>query len=161
MLEMIVCMAKNRVIAKDGKMPWDLPEEYQHFLRHVTNAHLIMGRKNFEINEGNTELKKITKQWLVLSHQKRGELNSKVSFFSQAELFSFLKNKKEKISVIGGEEIYQIFLPHVQVLHLSIVDASYEGDVFFPEHEKLKWKTTTHYRHEKEKWAYYQLTREV
>ena len=48
MISIIVAYANGRVIGKDGKIPWHLPDDIQHFKR-ITSGHIVvMGRKTFE-----------------------------------------------------------------------------------------------------------------
>lgn len=47
-IAMIAAMAKNRVIGREGKIPWDLPEDREHF-KQLTMGHVVvMGRHTYE-----------------------------------------------------------------------------------------------------------------
>lgn len=47
-IAMIAAMANNRVIGKDNKMPWHLPEDLRHFKAMTLGKPVVMGRKTFE-----------------------------------------------------------------------------------------------------------------
>ena len=48
MISLIVAFAKNNVIGKDGKIPWNIEREQSRFKELTTNNIVIMGRKTFE-----------------------------------------------------------------------------------------------------------------
>ena len=47
-VSLVVAMARNRVIGKDGGLPWRLPDDLKHFKRLTLDHTVIMGRKTFE-----------------------------------------------------------------------------------------------------------------
>ena len=47
-ISMIAAMAKNRVIGKNGQLPWHLPKDLQLFKKITTGKNIVMGRKTFE-----------------------------------------------------------------------------------------------------------------
>ena len=44
----LVAMAKNRVIGVDNDLPWNLPDDLNHFKKYTLNRPIVMGRKTFE-----------------------------------------------------------------------------------------------------------------
>ena len=47
-ISLVVAMADNRVIGKDNKMPWHLPDELQYFKKITLGKPIVMGRRTFE-----------------------------------------------------------------------------------------------------------------
>ena len=71
-IEIIVAMGSNRVIGKEGKMPWHIPEELQSFKTITTGSNVIMGRKTFE-SLGNKPLPK--RENLIISSTLKSSEN--------------------------------------------------------------------------------------
>ena len=134
-IEIIVAMGANRVIGKDGKMPWHIPEELQSFKTITTGSNIIMGRKTLESigralpNRVNICISK------SLDHFNGVRVVNDISKLPDAIDYD------KRICVIGGSGVYKIFLPHANVLHMSMVKGEYEGDTFFPEIDETEWKT--------------------
>ncbi len=125
----IVAMGQNRVIGKDNKIPWHLPEDFKWFKSKTLGHVVVMGRKTFD------SLPKPLpgRDNVVLSRTAR-EISGATVITQLSELKPFLDAGKE-IWVIGGCEVYRLMLPYCSDLYLTLVKQSPEGDVFFPEFE--------------------------
>lgn len=132
----IAAMGKSRQIGLNGKLPWKIPEEYQHYQNTVRGHYLIVGRKNYEANASDIEIGTP----LVLTRQKDFKPQNVRVFHSFEKVVSFLeKSSIEKAFVIGGEEIYRLALSYLDEIHLSIVDYDGEADTYFPEINESDW----------------------
>ena len=125
----IVAMSEGRVIANQGKLPWHLPEEYRWFKHKTIGGTLIMGRKTRE-SIGRALPKRTN---LVLSREKLQLPDAKC--FPSVE--SLLASLPENLTVwvVGGTEIYRLFLPRCTFLYISQIKGKFAGDVFFPPYE--------------------------
>ena len=47
-IEMVVAVAENGIIGKDGDMPWRLPSDLKHFKQVTMGCPIIMGRLTWE-----------------------------------------------------------------------------------------------------------------
>lgn len=124
---LVAAMARDRVIGRDGAMPWHLPADLRHF-KEVTLGHpVIMGRRTFEsigrplpgrtnlvISRSHPELPKE-----VLLADSLGSALAQVAGGPSA-------------MIIGGGQIYAEALPLAQRLELTLIDAQVEGDTWFP-----------------------------
>ena len=120
MLGMIVACDRNGAIGKDGDLPWRQSTDLQHFKQVTLGSNIIMGRKTWDSLPGVLP----DRRHLVLS---RGEVEG-------AEVISFDEALKMDGWVIGGGQIYELFLPHVSELHRTIVDARVgDADTHFPD----------------------------
>lgn len=126
---LIAALNKKRVIGKDGKIPWHLPEDLKRFKNLTVGNIILMGRKTWE------SLGKAlpNRRNIVISKNK---IDGVEVFHSINEAMEKLKNES-KIFIIGGGEIYQQFLDFADELNLTIVDNDLNGDAFFPEYENL------------------------
>jgi dihydrofolate reductase len=131
---LIWAQAKNRVIGRENKLPWYLPEDLKFFKRMTLGKPVIMGRKTFEsigkalpgrtnivISRGEPELP----PGVVLVHTLEEAL-------AQAEAVATIDGQTEVI-VMGGAQIYELALPMADRLYVTHVQAEVPGDAFFPE----------------------------
>jgi len=120
MLGMIVACDRNGAIGKDGDLPWKQPTDLQHFKQVTMGSNLIMGRKTWDSLPGMLP----GRAHYVLS---RGEVEG-------VEVIALDKALEMEGWVIGGGEIYELFLPHVEELHRTIIDARVlDADTHFPD----------------------------
>lgn len=125
---LVAAVAKNRVIGRQGKMPWHLPEDLKHF-RRVTLGHaVIMGRLTFE-SMGKALPKRRN---IVVSRQALSfEGCEVVSSLEQA--IALARTTDPEPRVIGGGQLYTLALPLATQLILTEVQQEPVGDAFFPE----------------------------
>lgn len=128
-LVIIAAMSRNRIIGKDGKLPWHISEDLKRFKRLTTGHTVLMGRKTFE------SLGK------PLSNRRNVVLTSRKipgveTYPTLAQALQALENE-EKVFVIGGGEIFAQLLDHADELHLTLVDREIDGDTYFPPYEHL------------------------
>ena len=120
MLGMIVACDRNGAIGKDGDLPWRQSTDLQHFKKITMGSNLIMGRKTWDSLPGMLP----GRVHYVLS---RGQVEG-VSVITVEEALEM------DGWIIGGGQIYEIFLPHVDELHRTIIDARVsDADTFFPD----------------------------
>jgi dihydrofolate reductase len=121
MLGMIVACDRNGAIGKGGDLPWKQSTDLQHFKNVTMDSNLIMGRKTWESLPG----KLPGREHFVLSRSKEFENVNKIDFEEALEMDGW---------IIGGGEIYKLFLPHVKILHRTIIDTRVaDPDTFFPD----------------------------
>ena len=119
-------MSSNRVIGNQGKLPWHVPAELQHF-KSVTKGHvLVMGRETFD-SVGVLPDRAIA----VISSSLARLFPGKVAVFSSVQ--DAVKLSRE-IFIAGGQSIYQqaFDLAIVDRVLLSVLPNEYEGDRYFP-----------------------------
>jgi len=129
-MKAIAAMARNRVIGAVGAIPWHLPEDFRWFKRTTLGGVVVMGRKTFE-----SLGKPLT--------GRRNVVISRTSHFVGVEMLPNFEALDERayapapVWIIGGGLLYERALSACSELFLSIVDASPEGDTFFPPFEHL------------------------
>lgn len=134
-ISMIVAMGRNRVIGKDNDIPWKLPAEQQYF-KEVTMGHAVVsGRKNFE--SMGRPLK--GRRNIILTRNKEYKYDNCEVIFSKDELFRKFYGSDEEVFIIGGEEIYKMFLPYSKKLYITTIDEDFEGHTYFPEISEDEW----------------------
>ena len=119
----------TRAIGKDNKLLWNIPEDMEHF-KSVTLGHpIVMGRKTFDsigrVLPGRTNI--------VVTRNKHWSHKGVVAVPNIEEAMRIASSfDTDEISVIGGAQIFELFLPHVTRLYLTLVDDDTEGDTYFP-----------------------------
>ena len=127
MINIIVAYANGRVIGKDGKIPWHLPDDIQHFKR-ITSGHIVvMGRKTF------------ASIGRPLPHRRNIVLTSNKSLATPG--VEVVHNKDDVLAlgdvfIIGGESVYRQFLEVAQRLYITEIALEIDGDAFFPEWDR-------------------------
>ncbi len=129
-LKAVVAMASNRVIGKDGGLPWRLSEDLKWFKKMTLGFPIVMGRKTMES--------------LGRPLPKRRNIVISRNLESVAEGFELVRSCEEAVallageeqtSIIGGAQIYGEMIPLCDEVLLSYVYHPYEGDTILPEFE--------------------------
>ena len=140
-LSLMVAKASNRVIGRNNKLPWYLPNDLKYFKQVTFGKPVIMGRKTWDSLgkplPGRTNIV-ITRQ---AGFQAEGAkvvatLDEAVTL---AENVAFIEGQDEAV-VMGGAEIYALALPQADRLYLTEVHAEVDGDTWFPEYDTSEWK---------------------
>ncbi|MFZ5828201.1 MAG: dihydrofolate reductase [Bacillota bacterium] len=153
MIALVAAMGRNRVIGKDGTMPWHLPAELKHFRRVTRGKVVVMGRKTYEsIGE---PLKGRTN--IVLTR----DLDFEAPGCEVAHSVEALLHDERPLYVIGGAQLYRQFLPHADLMHLTRIDADFEGDTFFPEFVLAEWRLVAAEPHPQDEKNLYSFTIET
>lgn len=159
----IVAFSKNgRIIGNNGRIPWTLPEDLQHFKELTTGNAIIMGRKTFEsicrvlperMNIVVTRNKDfcVEDAYIAKSPEKAIEIAKKAGY--------------KKIFICGGQQIYQQMMDYADYIYATEVCGEYEGDAFFPEineNEFVEVKREKCENHEnKMKWEFVYFNRNL
>ena len=129
---LIWAMSENRVIGREGGLPWRLPDEMAHFRRTTMGHPVIMGRRTWtgRALPGRTNI--------VVSRQGLADVPPGVHVVASLEAALELANRQaiadgvDEVMVTGGAELYALALPLAGRLYMTVVHASVEGDVAFP-----------------------------
>ena len=129
--------AKNRVIGKDGELPWYIPDDLKRFKLLTMGHPVVMGRKTFD-----SIIARINKP---LQQRPNYVLTNSMQYPGYPEVYTFgsfpeaieAGRDANRIFVIGGASVYEEALQRADRLELTIVEGDYEGDAFFPHYETL------------------------
>ncbi|HIA26680.1 MAG TPA: dihydrofolate reductase [Planctomycetes bacterium] len=134
-ISLIVATGTGGVIGCDGKIPWHLPADLAHFKRTTMGSPIIMGRRTLESIGGPLP----GRRNLVLSRDP-DSLPESVEGYRTAEAALESCFGEEEVFVIGGSEIYALFLARAQRIHRTEVEGDFEGDTFFPQLDPDQWQ---------------------
>ena len=146
-ISLIVALTRNRIIGRNNRLPWHLPDDMKYFMQTTSGHHVIMGRRNYEsLPEKFRPLPNRTN--IVLSRQQKLSLpNCIVVNTLDAGVEIARKAGEQELFIIGGAAIYQLGLAVANRLYLTEIDAELEGDTRFPEIDKRAWKEISRKHH--------------
>jgi dihydrofolate reductase len=135
-INLIWAQAHQRVIGKDGKMPWHLPEDLAHFKRTTLGAPVIMGRKTWDSLPAKFRPLPGRMNLVISSDATTRKNLSQIGASPAKNLLDALsiceQAKHEEVWVIGGAQIYAQALPLARKLVITEIDAEFDGDAFAP-----------------------------
>ena len=157
MISLIVAMDRNRLIGRNGDLPWRLPNDLKHFKRATLGKTILMGRKTWD-SLGRPLPER--DNWVLTRDPAFAAPGTRVFHDLDAALQAAAG---AELMVIGGAELYRQALPKAQRLHLTEVDAELDGDTWFPEFDRAAWRVIAEEAHpadERHAWPYRFLTLE-
>lgn len=141
-LVLLAALDRNRAIGKDNALPWHLPDDLKRFKRLTLGHPVVMGRKTYESIgrplPGRTNL--------VVTRDRDLAIAGTIVVHSLEDALAAAGNAPE-IFVIGGEQIYQLALPHADRLELTEIDTAIEADAWFPEWDRTAFRETARESH--------------
>jgi dihydrofolate reductase len=160
LLHVIVACAENRVIGRNGRLPWRIPEDLKFFHDETAGQICILGRVCYDTWP---RVRKEGRQPIVLTSRplagaRSYELAAQASHerprsdtapdadpivaHSLDEALAFAESLPGEIYICGGQRIYEetLTLDRPTRLHLTLVHAEIAGDTFFPEWRHLPWR---------------------
>ncbi len=136
----IVATALNGVIGKNNIIPWYLQADLKYFKKTTLGHHVIMGRNSFE--SIGKPLPNRTN--IVITRNPFYVASGCLIAHSLPEALSIArKNQEVEVFIIGGGEIYNLALPFLDRIYLTLVETTIEGNVYFPKIDETKWEEVT------------------
>ncbi len=126
----IFAMASNRVIGKNGDIPWRLSEDWKLFKKITLGHPVVMGRRTME----SLPKRLAGRRSVVISRAMTGAPEG-YEWVSNCDEAIELLQGEEKVFIIGGAQIFTEMLPVCDEVLLSYVFHPYEGDTYLPEFE--------------------------
>ena len=161
-ISIIVALSHNHIIGQKGVLPWHLPNDLKHFKAKTLGKSILMGRQTFEsINSKplpNRHNIILTRNPNFYIESASSDETTHEGTTHQGEVCSIAHTPEEVISlcktdelmIIGGQVIYELFLPIADRLYLTLIDAEIEGDAHFPEWSPGEWVEKTREAHKKD-----------
>lgn len=132
---MAIAMDRNRVIGKDGDLPWRLPADLAHFREVTMSKPMVMGRHTHRsigrALDGRRNL-------VVTSHPEQ-VADGAEPVASLDEAFERTADAAEVV-VIGGATLCRAAMPRTERLYLTRIDAAFDGDTWFDSYDPAEWR---------------------
>lgn len=141
-LSLIVAMTPDQVIGRDNALPWRLPSDTNRFKEITTREGVVvMGRKTWESLPRKFQPLP-DRHNIILTKTFPGQLlmPSVESVASVEDTLEVIRAHGGRACIIGGAQIYKLFLPLVQKAYITTVHAPIEGDAFFPQMRDHSWR---------------------
>ena len=142
-ITLIVAMARDRVIGKDNQMPWHLPADLQHFKRLTMGKPMIMGRATYE----SIGRPLPGRHNIVVTRDKSLEIEGCTVVNGLDAAIEAVGDEPE-VMVIGGQKLFEQYMPKADRLELTIIDARVDGDTYFPEYSMQQWEEVSREEHD-------------
>ena len=134
-MNLIVAVDQNWAIGKDGRLLVNIPADRQLFMKETTGKTVVMGRKTLESLPGGQPLGK--RENIVLTRDENYRVKGAAVCHSVEETLQELaKYPSEDVFIIGGQSIYEQFLPYCDTAHVTYIDYEYQADTWFPNLDK-------------------------
>jgi dihydrofolate reductase len=140
-ITLVLARADNGVIGKDGDLPWCLPADLKHF-KAVTLGHpMVMGRKTFDSLPGllpNRRHIVLTRDrdWHAAGAEVAHDVDAAIALADGPT-----------VMVIGGAEIYRLFLDRADRMELTEVHVDAEGDASIAYPDPADWRESARVDH--------------
>jgi dihydrofolate reductase len=134
-ISMIVAMGQNNEIGRDNQLLWNIPSDLKHFKRTTIGKTVVMGRKTYESIGKSLP----NRENIVLSRKLNPNIKGCFQISNINDVFGY----NEDIFVIGGQQVYELFLPYIEQLYITHVDEEFEdADTYFPSIDYSEWQET-------------------
>jgi len=142
-ITLVVARAQNGVIGRDGKLPWHLPTDLRRFKALTMGSAMVMGRKTFESLPGLLP----GRRHIVLTRNRNWRGDGAETANSVEDAISLAG--AEPLSIIGGADIFRLFLPLADRVELTEVLEDVPGDTVIADpRESGNWRETFREEHE-------------
>jgi dihydrofolate reductase len=125
---LIVAVADNGVIGRDNALPWHLPEDLKRFKRLTMGKPIVMGRKTFE-----SIGKPLPGRHNIVVTRDANYQREGITVVHGVDDAVQAATGAPEIMIIGGSDLFRLFLPGAGRVHLTRVHGDVDGDVKWPE----------------------------
>jgi len=142
LISLIVATSANGVIGRGGELPWHLSDDLKRFKQLTLGKPIVMGRKTHE----SIGRALPGRQNIVLTSQSDFDADD-CDVVSSVDAAIDVAGDADEIIVIGGGEIYVLFLPLAERIYMTRVHVDIDGDSHFPGLDDNQWQETGHEHH--------------
>ena len=138
---LVVAVAENGAIGKDGALPWRIPEDLRRFKALTMGRPVIMGRKTWD----SLPKKPLAgRRNIVVTRNAEFHAEGAVVAHSFSDALAIAQSENpDSVMVIGGAEIFAAALPLARRIELTEIAASPAGDAFMPPIDRAEWREAT------------------
>jgi dihydrofolate reductase len=134
-VSLIVAVADNGVIGRENALPWHLPEDLKRFKRITLGKPIVMGRKTFE-SIGKSLPGRLN---IVVTRDADYRRDGVTVVHDVADALCAAGAAKE-VMIIGGADLFRLFLPHATRAHITRVHGDVTGDVYWSALDTAEWR---------------------
>lgn len=153
---LVVAVADNGTIGRDGALPWHLPDDLRRFKAITMGAPVVMGRRTYE----SIGRPLPGRHNIVVSRSPAWRAEG-VTQVRDVPAALAAAGDAPQVMIIGGAALYAEALPLAQRIYLTRVHAAVDGDVRFPPLERRDWRVVSSERRAADARHAYPMTFEV
>ncbi|HJL14039.1 MAG TPA: dihydrofolate reductase [Sandaracinaceae bacterium LLY-WYZ-13_1] len=140
---LIAALAENGAIGVDGGLPWHLPDDFRQFKRRTRGKPVIMGRKTWE----SLPKRPLPGRHNVVVTRRTDYPAEGATVVGSLEAALEAARDAPEVMILGGVRLYAAALPRADRMVLTHVEATVDGDTFFPEVDWGAWRAVEETRH--------------
>ncbi|RLM49583.1 dihydrofolate reductase [Halorubrum sp. Atlit-28R] len=139
----VAALAENRVIGRDGEVPWPhIEADVRQYRERVAGSPVILGRRTFDSMRDDLPG---SRQIVVSRNVDAVDVPTASVANGDEAAIELARDAVAEAGfgtayVLGGGGIYDLFQPHLDGMALSHVDGAYEGDTYYPEWDDDEWE---------------------
>lgn len=137
MISLIVAVSANNVIGAAGDLPWHLSEDLKRFKAITLGKPMIMGRATFE-----SIGRALPGRRNIVMTRSSAFVAAGCDVVTSMDEALGVAGGVDEIMVIGGGEIYELFMPNADRIYLTRVHIEVQGDTYFPQLNADEWRVT-------------------
>jgi dihydrofolate reductase len=141
----IAAIGKNNELGKNNDLLWHLPDDFKRFKALTTGHYIIMGRKTFESFPKPLP----NRTHVVITRQKEYVSENSIVVSSLNEAYEVCQSQNV-VYIIGGGDIYAQAIKDAAVLELTMVNATFDAEVYFPDFSNQDWELVFEEYHPKD-----------
>lgn len=140
-ISIIAAVANNNVIGNKNQLPWKLPADMRHFRELTMGKPVIMGSLTYESigrplpGRDNIVLTK-DPEYKAPGCKIACSLDEALALAENSEM----GQQAREAMICGGASVYRQYLPRADRMYLTLIEADFEGDAFFPEFDMQEWE---------------------
>lgn len=134
-LNLMIAYDRQRVIGRDGGLPWHHPADLAHFKRTTMGHAIIHGRRSYE--DFGRPLP--GRRNIVVTRQTGYRAPGCEVAHGLDDAIAMARTSDAEPFILGGAAIYRLALPLVTRMYLTEIDAEHDGDTFFPPVDESEW----------------------
>ena len=141
-LKTIAAVSSNNIIGVDGKIPWHCTDDLKRFKSLTEGSIVVMGRKTWDSLPDS--FRPLPERVNIVMSRDTGwsHADADVALYPGRAIEIAYAEACDECWVIGGAQIYAMFLDQVEEIHVTTVHTSDSGDVKFPEWDRSGWAET-------------------
>ena len=134
-ISLIVAASANQVIGSDGALPWRLPDDLERFKTITMGKPIVMGRKTWE-----SIGRALPGRHNIVLTRNSDFVAEACTIAASADEALAAAGDVDEVMIIGGGQIYEMFLPRADRVYLTRVHADIDGDTRFPDLPDSEWQ---------------------
>ncbi len=136
-ISMMMAMDRNKLVGRDGDLPWKISSDMQYFKRMTMGKPMIMGRVTFESLGGVLP----GRPHIVITRDSNWQHDGVEVVHSLKDAVSVAgRHDADEIMIIGGASVCEEAMPLVQQLYLTVIDHEFTGDRWLESFDWQQWQ---------------------